>query len=284
MERLIDLAARQCGFDRIELRRRNLVPRSRDAVPQPVRHGLRQRRLSRGDGARAGARRLGRLSRRAAPRRSERGKLPRHRRRQLRRHRDRRAARARRDHRAAGRHGRGGASARCRSGQGHETSFAQLVTEWLGVPLEQRAAGHRRHRPRVGRRRLAFRPRACGSAASSCWNASNEIIDKGMRIAGHAAGGCGRRSSNSPTAASPSKGTDRSIGLFEVAARGACSATTCRTICAARCAAIGDETVNAARLSLRLPRLRGRGRSGHRRGRDRALLPRSTMSAARSIR
>ena len=28
MERLIDLAARQCGFDRIELRRRNLVPES----------------------------------------------------------------------------------------------------------------------------------------------------------------------------------------------------------------------------------------------------------------
>ena len=32
MERLIDLAARQCGFDRIELRRRNLVPRIGDAV------------------------------------------------------------------------------------------------------------------------------------------------------------------------------------------------------------------------------------------------------------
>ena len=28
MERLIDLAARQCGFDRLELRRRNLVPES----------------------------------------------------------------------------------------------------------------------------------------------------------------------------------------------------------------------------------------------------------------
>ena len=44
MERLIDLAARQTGIDRIELRRRNLVPRSDDAVHQPVRHGLRQRR------------------------------------------------------------------------------------------------------------------------------------------------------------------------------------------------------------------------------------------------
>ena len=47
MERLIDLAARKYGFDRVELRRRNLRHRSRAAVHQSVRHGLRQRRLSR---------------------------------------------------------------------------------------------------------------------------------------------------------------------------------------------------------------------------------------------
>ena len=62
MERLIDLAARQCGFDRLELRRRNLVPEVGDAVPQPVRHGLRQRRLPPGHGAGRRARRLGRVS------------------------------------------------------------------------------------------------------------------------------------------------------------------------------------------------------------------------------
>ena len=28
-------------------------------------------------------------------------------------------------------------------GQGHETSFAQLINEWLGVPHRKRAAGHR---------------------------------------------------------------------------------------------------------------------------------------------
>ena len=44
-------------------------------------------------------------------------------------------------------------------GQGHETSFAQLVTEWLGVPIESGALCRRRYRPRHGRRRRAFRPR-----------------------------------------------------------------------------------------------------------------------------
>ena len=61
MERLIDLAARQCGFDRIELRRRNLVPES--AMPYRNPFGLEydSGALSQGDGARAGARRLDRL-------------------------------------------------------------------------------------------------------------------------------------------------------------------------------------------------------------------------------
>ncbi len=46
VERLIDIAARQCGFDRAELRRRNLIPEIDDAIPQPVRPGIRQRHLS----------------------------------------------------------------------------------------------------------------------------------------------------------------------------------------------------------------------------------------------
>ena len=35
------------------------------------------------------------------------------------------------------------------AGQGHETSFAQIISEWLGVELEPGAAGHRRHRRAV---------------------------------------------------------------------------------------------------------------------------------------
>ena len=43
------------------------------------------------------------------------------------------------------------------SGQGHETSFAQLVTEWLGVPFDSIDLRRARHRARGGGRRLAFR-------------------------------------------------------------------------------------------------------------------------------
>ena len=44
------------------------------------------------------------------------------------------------------------------SGQGHETSFAQVVSDLLHVPVETREDHPRRHRRREGRRRLAFRP------------------------------------------------------------------------------------------------------------------------------
>ena len=50
------------------------------------------------------------------------------------------------------------------AGQGHETSFAQLVVEWLGVDARPGAPDHRRHRS--GRRWAAARTPAarCGWA------------------------------------------------------------------------------------------------------------------------
>ena len=47
IERLIDLAARAHGFDRVALRRQKPGSDNRPALPQPVRHDLRQRRLPR---------------------------------------------------------------------------------------------------------------------------------------------------------------------------------------------------------------------------------------------
>ena len=44
------------------------------------------------------------------------------------------------------------------SGQGHETSFAQLVTEWLGVPFDSVVYVAHDTASREGRRRLPFRP------------------------------------------------------------------------------------------------------------------------------
>jgi len=101
------------------------------------------------------------------------------------------------------------------SGQGHETSFAQLVTEWLGVPFDSIVyVAHD-----------TARVQACGGshsgrsmklAATVVGNATDAIIDKGRKIAGFLleagegdlefAGGRYRVA-----------GTDREVGLFEVA-------------------------------------------------------------------
>ena len=45
IERLIDKAARECGFDRFELRRKNLIAPEADAVHEPDGLDLRQRRV-----------------------------------------------------------------------------------------------------------------------------------------------------------------------------------------------------------------------------------------------
>jgi carbon-monoxide dehydrogenase large subunit len=125
------------------------------------------------------------------------------------------------------------------SGQGHETSFAQLVTEWLGVPFEQITvvtgdtdkvlAGGGSHSGRSMR-----------YASIVIGIATDTIIAKGKQIAGFV------------LEASPLdldfavgkftvKGTDRAIGIFEVAA----AALTRRDLPAelqGPLAAISDET------------------------------------------
>ncbi len=69
-------------------------------------------------------------------------------------------------------------------GQGHETSFAQLVTEWLGVPLDSvRLVTGDTDRVSVGGG--AHSGRALRLASIVMLNASNIIIEKGLRIAGH---------------------------------------------------------------------------------------------------
>ena len=102
MERLIDLACREHGFDRVDIRRRNLVTETEF----PYRNAFGMIYDS-GDYAHTmdwalSAGRLGRLP--GPPRRRARARqASRHRGRQLSRHRDRRAARAHRDDGAPGR-------------------------------------------------------------------------------------------------------------------------------------------------------------------------------------
>jgi carbon-monoxide dehydrogenase large subunit len=214
MERLVDLAARRHGFDRIALRRKNLVPSS--AMPYRNAVGLV---YDSGDYAAA----LDRLvelsdwtgfeSRRAAARR--RGQYrgigfahyielntgdPRE--------------RAEITVRPEGRIDvvLGTLSA----GQGHETSFPQLIAEWFGVEHDRvrLITGDTDLMP-VGGGTASGRSMRLGAVVMA--KASDQIVEKGRRIAASLleAAEVDIEFAHRRFAV---RGTDRSVGLFEVAA------------------------------------------------------------------
>src|SRR5262249_9220688 len=135
MERLIDLAARQFGFDRIELRRRNLVACDELPYKNPfgmvydsgAYHDVMEKALALADwtgfpARRAEARRRGRYRGIGVANYVD------------------TATRVPRERAALTGHPDGRVDlviGTASSGQGHETSFAQLLVEWLGVPIEQ---------------------------------------------------------------------------------------------------------------------------------------------------
>jgi carbon-monoxide dehydrogenase large subunit len=214
MERLIDLAARQCGFDRIELRRRNLVPESAMPYRNPfgleydsgAYHNVMERVLALGEWA-------GFAARRAEAKRGGKCRgigvsnyvdtatgVPRER------------AEITVQPQGVVEVVIGTVS----SGQGHETSFAQLVSEWLGVPVDCVALVQGdTARVSVGGGSHSGRALRLGSIVML--GASNEIIAKGMRIASHVLE-VAIADLDFSSGRFVVKGTDRSIGIFEVAA------------------------------------------------------------------
>jgi len=214
MERLIDLAARRHGFDRLELRRRNLVPTTAMPYKNPLGlvydSGDYQAALDRAveladwkgfEARRAEARRRGRYRGIGVANYIELNTgFPRE-----------------RAHITVRPDGvvdlvLGTLS----SGQGHATSFAQLLVEWLGVELgEVRLITGDTDVTVVGGG--AHSARALRLAAVVMAKASDQIVEKGRRIAAwllEAAAAdiefAARRFGV--------KGTDRSVDLFEVAA------------------------------------------------------------------
>ena len=213
MERLIDLAACQCNFDRIELRRRNLVPASAMPYRNPFGmiydSGTYQEVMDH-------VLKLGAWSG-FATRRAE--------------------AKARGKCRGIGvanyvDTATGVPRERAEitvqpegvvevvigtvsSGQGHETSFAQLVGEWLGVPIDsvQLVTGDT-DRVSVGGGSHSGRALRLGSIVML--RASDEIIAKGLRIASHVLE-VGEADLEFTGGRFTVKGTDRSIGIFAVA-------------------------------------------------------------------
>jgi carbon-monoxide dehydrogenase large subunit len=101
------------------------------------------------------------------------------------------------------------------AGQGHATSFAQLVTEWLGIPADKvRLDSSDTDRLTVGGG--SHSGRSLRHAATTIHQASNGIIAKGLKVAAQQL-----EASEADIAFADGrftvKGTDRSVGLFELA-------------------------------------------------------------------
>ncbi|HTT79369.1 MAG TPA: xanthine dehydrogenase family protein molybdopterin-binding subunit [Stellaceae bacterium] len=214
VERLIDLAADKLALDPVELRRRNLVPAASQPYTNPLGltydsgdyQGAMETALALADWAgfpmrRAAAKRRGRWRgigvanyveiTSGAPR--ERAEVT--------------VSPAGRVELVMG---------TMSSGQGHETSFAQLVAEWLGVPFD--AIDYVAHdTARVAAGGGSHSGRSMKMAVSVIGQATDDIIDKGRRIAGHL---FEANVADIEFAVGRFRvaGTDRVIGLFEVAA------------------------------------------------------------------
>jgi aerobic carbon-monoxide dehydrogenase large subunit len=214
MERLIDLAARRHGFDRLELRRKNLVPASampyRNAVGTLYDSGDYRATLDRAaaladwagfEARRAEARGRGRCRGIGVANYIELNTgFPRE-----------------RAHITVQPEGSidvvvGTLS----SGQGHATSFAQLIVEWLGVELSEvrLVTGDTDLTVVAGG---AHSARALRLAAVVMAKASDQIVDKGKRIAAWLLEAAVADIEFSSRGFSV-KGTDRAVDLFEAAA------------------------------------------------------------------
>jgi carbon-monoxide dehydrogenase large subunit len=214
IERLIDLAARACGFDRVSLRRKNLIPAAALPYTNPFGmtydsgdyHAVLDRALTLADWDGFAARRsqtAGRGRRRGiglgAYVESQSG--------------------APQERAEVTVHPEGTVEmviGTLSSGQGHETSFAQLLGEWLGLSLDciRLVTGDT---DRVRNGAGSHSGRSLRLASITAHEASRDIVEQGRRIAAHRleAAEADIEFTNGRFTVG---GTDRSLDLFAVAA------------------------------------------------------------------
>jgi carbon-monoxide dehydrogenase large subunit len=214
IERLIDKAAQEHGFDRVALRRRNLIPPSAFPYknPQGITYDNGTYRAVMDQAMELGDWR-GFKKRRAEARRRKRlrgiglcsylettGGYP----------------RERADITV---HGTGKVDVvvgTLSSGQSHETTFAQCVAEWLGVPFDD-VHVFESDTDIVKEGGGSHSARSMRLAGIVMGNASDAIIDKGKKIAAHMLE-AGEDDIGFAPGRFTVKGTDRAVGIFDVAA------------------------------------------------------------------
>jgi len=129
------------------------------------------------------------------------------------------------------------------SGQGHETSFAQLVTEWLGVPFDSiDYVAHDTARVTAGGG--SHSGRSMKLAATIVGQATDDIIARGRKIAGFLFE-AGEADIEFAEGRYRIAGTDREISLFEVA-RAAATRSDLLAELHGPLAAVSDQTLPVA--------------------------------------
>jgi aerobic carbon-monoxide dehydrogenase large subunit len=129
------------------------------------------------------------------------------------------------------------------SGQGHETSFAQLVTEWLGVPFD--SITYLAHdTARVSAGGGSHSGRSMKLAATIVGQATDDIIAKGRKIASHLLE-AGEADIEFEHGRFRIAGTDRELGIFEVA-RAAATRSDLPVELQGPLAAVSDQTLPVA--------------------------------------
>ncbi len=181
MERLIDLAARESGLDRVELRRRNLILEAELPYKNPfgmvydsgAYHKVMERTLELADW------------RGFAERKAEARKRGKYRGIGVANYVDT-ATGIPREKAELTVHANGSVDVvigTVSNGQGHETSFAQLINEWLGVPIDKvRLITGDTDIVTVGGGTHSGRGMRLGSIV--IWHASNKIIERGKQVVG----------------------------------------------------------------------------------------------------
>jgi len=213
-ERLVDKAAREMGFDPVAMRRRNLIASSAMPYRTPGGHvydcgdfervldkALRladwdgfamrraaseQRGLRRGIGLAMHCQRAGNQSERMEIRVAQNGSVALH-------------------------------VGTLATGQGHETMFAQMASEWFGVPCAQvRVFQGDTDRSLFGRGSFAQRTMIAGGSALKV--AADEVVRKGRRLAGWMLE-TSESDIDFERGVFRVKGTDRSVSFSEVAGK-----------------------------------------------------------------
>jgi carbon-monoxide dehydrogenase large subunit len=129
------------------------------------------------------------------------------------------------------------------SGQGHETSFAQLVTEWLGVPFD--SIDYVAHdTARVAAGGGSHSGRSMKLAATIVGQATDDIVANGRKIAAHLL-----EASEADIEFAEGRyriaGTDRGLGLFEIA-KAAATRSDLPADLQGQLAAVSDQTLPVA--------------------------------------